>query len=331
MAHLESESLSGLLGRLREGSIRTASRLITRAENADSDMLPILVQLFEHSNQTPVLGITGPPGSGKSTLLSHLIERYRAKHKRVAVLAVDPSSPFSGGAILGDRVRMQKQALDSDVFIRSMAARDHLGGLASASLDALTILKAMNFDLIILETAGVGQSEVDIMRQANQVLVLQNPGAGDEVQAHKAGLLEIGDLYIVNKSDLPGAEQTAKDLREALSLTTNRVRHAENPVLLIDSLSQKGVQELVAAIEANFAANAEFAKNHSNNQQLSDRRLHQVAQLCQRSVNQCLSQLEHQSAINPYLLAGQVMAEATKLLNSKTPNTDASKQTEGTA
>ncbi|SCK10794.1 LAO/AO transport system kinase [Variovorax sp. HW608] len=198
------------------GDVRAASRLLSRIERGDPAIESSLAALHAQGGRTPVFGITGPPGAGKSSLVDQLIVHLRARRRRVAVLAVDPSSPFTGGAILGDRVRMGQHNVDTGVFIRSMAARGSLGGLARAAGDALIVLDAMGWDAILVETVGVGQSEIDILRHADTVLVLQTPLSGDTMQAVKAGLLEVGDIFVVNKADAPGADRATAVLREAI-------------------------------------------------------------------------------------------------------------------
>ncbi|MBI4277972.1 MAG: methylmalonyl Co-A mutase-associated GTPase MeaB [Armatimonadetes bacterium] len=197
---------------------RQLARLITQVENDPEAAAAIVRAVWPRTGQARRIGITGPPGSGKSTVVDQIIERARAEGARVAVIAVDPSSPFSGGAILGDRVRMLRHSGDADVFIRSMAARSAVGGLAAATRDAAHLLDAFEFDVILLETVGVGQSELDVMRAADTVVVITVPGLGDSIQMLKAGVLEIADLLVVNKADRPGADETAMHLREMLRM-----------------------------------------------------------------------------------------------------------------
>ena len=263
------------------GSIRAASRLISRAEANDSTIAPILKQLFLRGSETPVIGITGPPGAGKSTLVNRLVQHYRENDRRVAVLAVDPSSPFSGGAILGDRVRMNQHAADPGVFIRSMAARGHLGGLAKASGDALFILQAMDFDAIILETVGIGQGEVEIVRYASSIIVLQIPGAGDGIQIMKAGVLETGDIYAVNKSDLPGSEKLVSHLNEMLHLSATDSSW-QAPVLAIQANSGSGTVQLVRHLDLH----REFtlAEENRYNRRALERARHRVADICRQLI-----------------------------------------------
>ena len=263
------------------GSIRAASRLISRAEANDGTIAPILKHLFLRGSETPVIGITGPPGAGKSTLVNQLIQHYRENGRRVAVLAVDPSSPFSGGAILGDRVRMNQHAADPGVFIRSMAARGHLGGLAKASGDALFILQAMDFDAIILETVGIGQGEIEIVRYASSVIVLQIPGAGDGIQVMKAGVLETGDIYAVNKSDLPGSEKLVSRLNEMLHLSASDSSW-QPPVLAIQANAGNGTAQLVQQLDLHREYT--LAEENRYNQRARERARHRVADICRQLI-----------------------------------------------
>ena len=225
-----------LLDAARTGSQRAAGRLLSLVESDRRDEVLALLP----ASPVRTVGITGPPGAGKSTTVAVLVSAYRAGGLRVAVLAVDPSSPYSGGALLGDRIRMAAHINDPDVMIRSVATRGHLGGLAAAVPAAIRLLAALNYDIVVLETVGVGQSEIEIAAVADPTVAILNPGAGDAIQAAKAGLLEIADIIVVNKADRDGADQTARDLHIETGL----------PILKIIASQNTGIEELIVAIDA---------------------------------------------------------------------------------
>jgi len=236
-------TIDELIEAARTGSTRAAGRLLSMVESPRrGEVLDALGAV-----STPrVVGVTGPPGAGKSTTVGALVSAYRERQMRVAVLAVDPSSPYSGGALLGDRIRMAAHINDSDVLIRSVAARGHLGGLAAAVPAAIRLLAALSYDLIVLETVGVGQSEIEIAAIADPTVVILNPGAGDAVQAAKAGLLEVADIVVVNKADREGADQTVRDLRAETTA----------PILKLVAAEGDGIPELVETIEAHHRADS---------------------------------------------------------------------------
>ncbi len=245
------------------GDRRALARLLTAVENRTPIAEAAMRRLYPTAGRAHLVGITGPPGSGKSTLVAALIAEVRKAGRSVAVVAVDPSSPITGGALLGDRVRMQAYASDDGVFIRSMAARGHAGGLASTSTAAAAVLDAAGFDLILLETVGTGQSEVEVAAAADTTVVLEAPEMGDEVQAIKAGLLEVADLVVVNKGDKPGAQRTAAQLRAMLVATASRDADATRPrpkrpeVLITTAVTGVGVPELLSALDRHRAAGRE--------------------------------------------------------------------------
>jgi LAO/AO transport system kinase len=231
-------SVPDLVERARKGEARAVARLISLVEDESPALREVMAGLAPYTGNAQIVGITGSPGVGKSTSTNALVKALRATGKRVGVLAVDPSSPFSGGALLGDRVRMQDHALDRDVYIRSMASRGHLGGLSWSTPQALRVLDAAGCDVVLIETVGVGQSEVEIAGLADTTLVLVAPGMGDAIQAAKAGILEIGDIYVVNKADRDGAEGVRRDLRNMLALA-ERVEDGWRPPIAM-TVAQKG-------------------------------------------------------------------------------------------
>jgi LAO/AO transport system kinase len=244
-------TVADLVARARDGNARAVARLISLVEDASPQLRAVAAALAPLIGRAVVIGLTGSPGVGKSTSTSLLVSAYRRQGKRVGVLAVDPSSPFSGGALLGDRVRMQEHATDPDVFIRSMATRGHLGGLAWATPQALRVLDAAGFDVVLIETVGVGQSEVEVVSLADSTLVLLAPGMGDGIQAAKAGILEVADVFVVNKADRDGADQVVRDLKYMISLGR---REKDGPAWRIPIVSTiasrgEGMADVVEAVE----------------------------------------------------------------------------------
>jgi LAO/AO transport system kinase len=238
------------------GDVRTAARLMRDLDDRRPDAIVALKRLFPHTGKAYIAGITGNPGAGKSTVVDAMITHYRAAGERVGVVCVDPTSPFSGGAILGDRIRMQRHALDPGVFIRSLATRGHLGGLSRSTFDIVHVLDAMGYERILIETVGVGQDEVDVMRAAHTTVVVTVPGLGDDIQAIKSGLLEVADVLAVNKADREGADRTERDLLHMLDLRASGERKEVEIVRTIatrGTAEGSGIAELAAAIEAHRA------------------------------------------------------------------------------
>jgi LAO/AO transport system kinase len=303
-----------LAERLMAGDTRALARAIRMVEDRDPGIADLLRRVRERAGKARVIGVTGPPGSGKSTLCDQVIERWRAAGHRVGVIAVDPSSPFTGGAILGDRVRMVRHTLDPGVFIRSMAARGHLGGLAAAAREAIRLLDASGRDRCLLETVGVGQSELEVMETADTTIVVTTPAAGDAVQIIKAGILEIADIFVVNKADLPGASKVVRDLKELVRHGKLRAEWSP-PVLTTVAETGEGVDDLVAAIDRHGDAIA--ASGELERRRIARLRAEVEAIVVERAAERARSAL-HQgtmsrelegdlSRVDPYALAERIL------------------------
>ncbi len=243
-----------MIERLLSGDRRTAAKLITRVENRMEDHREIMQRVYPHTGNATIIGITGAGGAGKSSLTDHLIQKYRQQGKSVGVVMVDPSSPFSGGAFLGDRIRLQTHLQDEEVYIRSMASRGHLGGLSSATYDVIRIIEALGKDMIFVETLGTGQDEIDIIHIAHTCLLVMTPNMGDDIQALKAGIMEIADVMVLNKADLDGAENCLRHLHTALTIAPTVEDLWVPPVVSTVSVAYKaenirGIDELVEAIK----------------------------------------------------------------------------------
>ena len=244
--------MKDLAQRVLSGDARAVARALRHVDDRTQGYLDLLKEVFPKTGRAYVLGVTGNPGAGKSTLTDRLIEGFRARGWRVGVIAVDPTSPYSGGAILGDRIRMQRHALDPGVFIRSLATRGHLGGLSRSTFDVAHVLDAMGFERILIETVGVGQDEVDVMKAAHTTVVVTVPGLGDDIQAIKSGLLEVADVLVVNKADREGADRTERDLLHMLDLRASGDRKEVDIVRTIatrGTAEGSGITELAAAVE----------------------------------------------------------------------------------
>jgi len=240
---------SSLIERVVAGDTRAVARAISKVEDGSEDAAELMKDIFPHTGRGLVVGITGAPGAGKSSLVDKLALLYRNRKERVGIVAVDPSSPFSGGAILGDRIRMPALGLDPGVFIRSMATRGNLGGLARATVDAVSILDAAGYSKVVVETVGVGQDEVEIVKAADVSVVVLVPGMGDDIQAIKAGIMEIGDIFVINKADREGVYSTEKEL-EALLTFSGQEDGWQPPIIKTIATENKGIDDLAAAIES---------------------------------------------------------------------------------
>lgn len=235
-----------------QGDIRAAARLMRDIDDGHRSAVEELKRLYPHTGRAFILGITGPPGAGKSTMVDQITAEFRKRGKTVGIVAIDPTSPFTGGAILGDRIRMNRHADDEGVFIRSLATRGHLGGLSRSTTDVVNVLDAMGKDVIIIETVGVGQDEVEIVRAAHTTLVVMVPGLGDDIQAIKAGVLEIGDLFAVNKADRPDADRTVRELNTMLEMNRYAEGEWRPKVLKTEAQRNAGIEELVNAIDEHY-------------------------------------------------------------------------------
>jgi LAO/AO transport system kinase len=261
------EKDKGTASSILSGNKRSIARAISAVENNEKGITELLKQIFPSTGHALVIGITGAPGSGKSTLVDALAARYRSAGDTVGIIAVDPSSPFTGGAILGDRIRMQNMATDHGVFIRSMAARGHLGGLARATTDAVNILDAARYDKIIIETVGVGQDEVDIVKTADATVVVLVPGMGDDIQVIKAGIMEIGDVFVINKADRDGVLRTERELESMLSIA-ERPDGWKPPIVKTVAIRPEGVDALAGAIQS-YAAYVQTGAARANGRRAS--------------------------------------------------------------
>ena len=305
---------------LRSGDPRALARAISTVENRAPGWSDLIKALFPYTGKARVIGLTGPPGAGKSTLVDQLAKHYRKENQTVGIIAVDPTSPYTGGAILGDRIRMQDHYSDPGIYIRSMATRGSLGGLARATADAATVLDASGRDLIMIETVGVGQDEVEIVRLADVTIVILVPGMGDDVQTIKAGIMEIADIFVINKSDREGAERVEREIRAMQSLSTRKLAtinaHWMPPIVKTVASEGAGTQELAEAI-ANYEAylrkeNLVFRKNVENWQErlvemLRDAMLEKArAQLESGSLERYAAEIaEHKR--DPYSLVEEIM------------------------
>ncbi len=306
-----------MIERVVSGDFRSIARLITLVEDGSPDALPLMRALFPHTGRCLSIGVTGSPGAGKSTLVDKLAAQFRLRSLKVGIIAVDPTSPFSGGAILGDRIRMQSRALDAGIFIRSMATRGNLGGLAHASADAAMILDAAGFDIVLIETVGVGQDEVDVARTAHLTMVLLVPGMGDDVQTMKAGIMEIGDIFVINKADHPGVERVEAEVNALLGISNRK--DGWRPVIIRTIASEGiGVEACVQAIESWRLTEKESHHQLQKRIQIQKERLLEIVQsqvrrslLRTSGIAQRIEQLARgiaERSVDPYTAAEELMA-----------------------
>jgi LAO/AO transport system kinase len=318
--------ITTLASGVRAGDTRAVARAISLVEDEAALAQPLLAALFPHAGQALVVGVTGPPGAGKSSLVDRLTALLRTEGRSVGIVAVDPSSPFTGGAILGDRIRMQAHATDPGVFIRSMATRGHLGGLAATTDHVVTVLSAAGKDVVLVETVGVGQDEVDVAEVADTVILLQVPGLGDSIQTIKAGILEIADILVVNKSESPGAGEVVRDLRNMLRLGDHRAWLP--PIVETVATEGKGIDRLMAQIAKHRA----HLHSSSEGEERQERRLRaEVSRLARRHlasrVDETLDAPESRATftalgrrdIDPLSAAIQVASDAARRLQQPLP------------
>lgn len=307
-----------LYEKLLKGDIRAAARLMRMADDRDPAVSEQLKGLFPHTGRAHIVGVTGNPGAGKSTLVDMMVACFRAEGKTVGVVAIDPSSPFTGGAILGDRIRMQRHAADPGVFIRSLATRGHLGGLTRSTNDVVMVMDAMGLDTVIIETVGVGQDEVEIVKTAHTSVVTLVPGLGDDIQIMKAGILEIADIFVVNKADRPGAERVIAELETVQQIVCHDGQIPRVPILKTVAPANEGVRELCGEV----AKHMEWLKGSSALEQRELARLTEmvnsiVRETTQNLFSQKLSEIDREEHVNrqlverqlsPYELAAKLLA-----------------------
>jgi len=300
------------------GNRRSIARAITTIENNSPKAQELIASIFPHTGNAHFIGLTGPPGSGKSTLIDKIIREYRRKGKTVGVIAVDPTSPFTGGAFLGDRIRMQELSTDQGVFIRSMASRNYLGGIAKATKNAAKVLDAAGKDVVIVETVGAGQSEVEIIKVAQTIVVLFAPGLGDEIQAIKAGIMEIADIFVVNKADRTNADKAVMDIQAMLQLN-NKEKMWKPPVLKNTALTGEGVQQLIEKIgEHRLFLEKEFERKRSREKAEAEL----VEAIKERVASSIIEELKREGKLEEFLqkILEKKMDPASiaeKLLNKK--------------
>jgi LAO/AO transport system kinase len=308
-----------LAKRILEGDIRAASRLMRDIDDRMPSALEPLKELYPKTGRAYIVGITGPPGSGKSTIVDKMVDIFRKEGKSVGIVAVDPTSPFSGGAILGDRIRMQRHATDEGVFIRSLATRGCLGGLTRSTQDIINVMDAMGKDIILVETVGVGQDEVEIVNTAHTSIVIFVPGLGDDIQAIKAGIIEIGDLFVINKCDREGADKVERDLRMVLEMGRRREDNWEPLIFRTEAILGKGIFELVYGIYRHKQA---LEQNNAFEKKLRERTKTTFLEILESEVMaHFIEKMEKEGQwdkiindlmnrrIDPYSVAERVMAE----------------------
>jgi LAO/AO transport system kinase len=320
------KDVKATIDEILEGHVRTAARLIRDIDDGIASSRQVLKALYAHTGRAYVIGVSGFPGVGKSTLVDKMIEAYRMAGKSLGVLAVDPTSPFSGGAILGDRMRMQRHGTDPEVFIRSLATRGQFGGLTRSTRNVIDVLDAMGKEIILVETVGVGQDEVDIVTTAHTTIIVLMPGMGDDIQAIKAGILEVADIFVVNKADMPGLDKTIRELEVMLDMDAQKglEGHWRPPIVATEAIQTRGVEKLLSKIEAHKAFLFGQTKKHLK-EQMRRRALRELIDTIKESVvSDFMEELEASGELetmlndivekrtDPFTLAERIVAEKVK-------------------
>ena len=295
--------VNSIVKKIVNGDVRIAARLIRDIDDRVPGTREVLKALHRHTGKAYIIGITGSPGVGKSTIVDQMVRGLRTNGKTVGVLAVDPTSPFSGGAILGDRIRMQGHSLDEGVFIRSLATRGQFGGLTQSTRSAIDVLDAMGKDYIIVETVGVGQDEVDIARNAHTTVIIVVPGMGDHIQAIKAGILEVGDIFVINKSDRPEAEKTLADLKAMINISDKKFTKEgwEPPILMAEAIGGRGIVELLDEIEKHRKIRKALSKDSMISHKRALARFDLTAMIKSRLVEEALNHITNSIDFKKYL------------------------------
>ena len=315
---MDKKGMSDLAQEVIKGNHRAMGRAISLVENNRSAAQEMMKQIFPHTGESVIIGITGSPGSGKSTLVDQMTGLLRKKGKKIGIVAVDPSSPFSGGAILGDRIRMMQHSVDPEIFIRSMATRGHLGGVAKATGEVISVLEAAGKNLILVETVGVGQDEVEVVKLADIILVILVPGAGDEIQVFKAGIMEIADVFVLNKADSPLTERTEKQLRAMLDMGLGG--KAPPPVVKTVATEGKGVEDLIREIDRLVAEKDQELRDSRKKRLIPWMLMDIISEKIYQSVTQRIKESEfenlieriHKREIDPYTVADEIVKKLKK-------------------